>query len=252
MNNPIHSIHTPCKKCVFAKYDGITQTDCHISYLSKYRESNIEILEAYDDEKEFYIINDKKCVGYREDKWFDQFDLTDTSIETKIKTYFDNNKLHYLMVVNLKNFTIDLLNDLFTDLAKTKVPPQKIILVRYRDPSLSFNYDKIESIIKQHNISYPWRIQTMLDDSISYEEVLHNATAINTKYRFIVSVSEPTENISSIIDHANKVVHTDLNQFVVISNAKKTIIIYSAGVYRFGLIQEKQNILADDNNYTII
>lgn len=251
MNNLVHNIHTPCKNCVFAKYDGITQTDCHLSYIEKYKKSGIEILEAYDNEKEFYIVNDKKCIGYRENKWFDQFELLDNSLDAKINKYHKLNKLHYLLVVDLKNFSISNLSDIFTDIAKAVVEPQKIILIRHKDMHTDFVYDKIETLIKQHNISYIWRIQTMLDNTITYEEILHNITTINSKYRFIVSVSEPT-SVSQIINHANKLVHEDLDQFVVISNKDKTALIYSGGMYRFGLIQEKINILTDYNHYTII
>ena len=77
----IPAIHTSCKKCVFAIYDNITQTGCHLDYIAKYREKNISILEAYDEQKEFYVIGDKKCPGYREDSWFKDNNLT---IEEKI------------------------------------------------------------------------------------------------------------------------------------------------------------------------
>lgn len=252
MDNSIHNIHTPCKKCVFAKYEDNTQVGCHLDYIEKYKASNIEIIEAYDDEKEFYIINDKKCIGYREDKWFNQFNPENDHIETKIKIYNGFNRLHYLLVINLKEYNISQLNALFADIAKAKIQPQKIILVRYRDASLSFNYNKIENLIKQHNISYAWRVQTMLDDEISYGEILHNITAINQKYRFIISVSKPTTDLYKLIDYTDKVVHQDLDQFVVISNSDKTSISYSGAVYRFGLIQEKKNILIDYDKYTII
>ena len=59
----INAVHTPCKNCVFAIYDNITQTNCALHYLDIYRDKDIEILEAYDNDKEFYIINNKKCIG---------------------------------------------------------------------------------------------------------------------------------------------------------------------------------------------
>jgi hypothetical protein len=247
----INTIHTPCKKCVFAQYDGITQTNCHLSYIDKYKESGVEILEAYDDEQEFYIINNKKCIGYREDKWFKQFDLEDDSIESKIKIYKDNNSLHYLVIVNLKNFTIESLSHLFDELSKTKTKPQRLILIRYRDPSLVFTYEKIEQLIKSYEIQYGWRIQTMLDENITYEEVLHNTTSINAKYRFIVSISEPTDKVAYLIDKTNTMVHDDLDQFMVITNDQKTVLIYSSAVYRFGIVHNA-NILAEQDKYTIL
>jgi hypothetical protein len=248
INDQVHSIHTPCKQCVFAKYDNITQTGCHLDYIDKYRTSGIQILEAYDDHKEFYIINDKKCIGYRENKWFDQFDLANSPIEDKINHYKQNNKLHYLVIVNMKNFSADQLVDFFTELTRTDIRPQKIILIRYRDPSANLSYETIESIINDSKVGCSWRIQTMLDDSISYEEILHNTTTVNQKYRFIMSISEPTPNFAYLIDYTNDIVYEKLEQFGVVSNPSKTAIIYSGGVYRFG-IAHNENILNQYDKY---
>ena len=50
----VNTIHTPCKSCVFALYEDKTQTDCGLNYISKYRQKdNVEVLEAYDNDKEF-------------------------------------------------------------------------------------------------------------------------------------------------------------------------------------------------------
>ena len=80
----IHAIHTPCKNCVFAKYEENTQTGCELDYIEKYKNLESEILEVYDNDKEFYVINDKKCLGYREPKWFEQLSMSDSSMEEKI------------------------------------------------------------------------------------------------------------------------------------------------------------------------
>lgn len=97
LDDQINTIHTPCKSCVFAKYDNNTQNGCELNYLDKYRTKNASILEAYDDEKEFYIINGKKCMGYRENKWFKQFNLENSDIESKIKIYKEKNYLDYIL-----------------------------------------------------------------------------------------------------------------------------------------------------------
>lgn len=251
MNEQIHSIHTPCKECVFAKYENITQVDCELDYIEKYKQSGAEILEAYDNNKEFYVINDKKCIGYRENKWFTNIGMGDATIEQKVQHYKDNNKLHYLIVINLKNFTLDQLKDCFKELSEAAIKPQKIIIVRYRDPESVFNYKTIEDIINSSNIKCGWRIQSMLDDSISYAEILHNITAINQKYRFIMSVAEPAESFAYLIDYANNLVHEKLDQFIVISNPSKNVVLYSGGVYRFGAVHN-QNILTEYDKYTIL
>ena len=244
----INPIHTPCKSCAFAKYDGITQTDCHIDYINKYKANNTEILEAYDNDKEFYIINNKKCVGYRENKWFEQFDLSDAAIEQKIAKFNELNKLHYLLAVNLKNFTFDQLKSLLKEIGELECPPLKIILIRYPDKDATFSYEKIVETFNEYKINIKWRIQTMVDDLLTYDEILHNIVTLNTEYRFILSVAEPCLELTKIVDQANNRVHTELRSFEIISNQEKTCIIFSGPVYRYA-IKNTHNILKDYKMY---
>lgn len=60
---------TVCKSCVFSLWDGITQTGCYFDRVEKYRRQGKEIVEAYDDEKEFYIIKDTVCTTSRTERW---------------------------------------------------------------------------------------------------------------------------------------------------------------------------------------
>ena len=53
---PISKIHTPCKDCVFALYNDITQVGCKTKTLDIFKQRGVTILEVYDEEKEFYVI----------------------------------------------------------------------------------------------------------------------------------------------------------------------------------------------------
>lgn len=57
---------TSCKECIFAVYDGITQTSCTANRLNTYAPDCI--IPAYDNEKEFFVI-DRFCNLYRNTKW---------------------------------------------------------------------------------------------------------------------------------------------------------------------------------------
>jgi hypothetical protein len=59
--------HTSCKNCAFADYDGKTQTGCKVGKLDCF--SDDQIIEAFDSEKEFYIINDRICLWKRSKDW---------------------------------------------------------------------------------------------------------------------------------------------------------------------------------------
>jgi len=55
---------TPCKLCKFAIWSDITQIGCEANRLEIFRKAGIKILEAYDDEKAFYVVKNT-CVMRR-------------------------------------------------------------------------------------------------------------------------------------------------------------------------------------------
>ena len=56
---------TSCRNCLFAIYDGKTQTGCEANRIEKFGSL---VVEAYDDLKEFYVIN-RLCNLYRPLYW---------------------------------------------------------------------------------------------------------------------------------------------------------------------------------------
>lgn len=251
LDSQINPIHTPCKNCAFAVYDANTQVECAIRYLDKYKQKNTQLLEAYDDDKEFYIINGKKCLGYRENKWFKQFDLENASVESKVNKYFETNFLDYCTIIDLKNLTIDDLDSILQQLSECSIKPRKLIMVRYVDNELNFSYTRIEQLLNKYAIKYTWRIQTIVDKSLTQQQVLHNLISLNSQYRFILSINNTNSDIARIISKTNTVVHEDLDQFEIFCNESRSVIIFSGIVYRFEAFHGN-NLLDNSNNYTII
>jgi len=249
--NAIDPIHSPCKNCVFSVYDNNTQTDCSLNYLEKYKTIGAEILEAYDDDKEFFIVNSKKCIGYRENKWFKQFGLENSELSDKINKYYELNHLDYLAVVDLKSFTVHDLQDLLTEFNEANIKPQKIIFIRYVDDQQIFSYDVMQKLIADSKIDFPWRIQTIVDTDLINADIIHNITSINTKYRFTLSIIDPGSGIADLIDKTNKLVHEDLDQFLVVTNSNRNAIIFSGAVYRFGLANQ-QYIFSHPESYKVL
>jgi len=65
--------HTSCKKCVFAKYEGKTQTGCELGKIDNYKDAGIGIVETFDDDKEFFVIDGRFCLFYRNEEYMKQF-----------------------------------------------------------------------------------------------------------------------------------------------------------------------------------
>lgn len=247
----INPIHTPCKNCVFAKYDKNTQIDCHLDYISLYRKKNVEILEAYDEQKEFYVINNKKCIGYRENSWFEKRNLGDLSIEEKVKKFREKNFLHYLLTVDLKNFSKEDLFILAEELKHLSIQPRKIIFIRHLHDEEKFSYELIQNVLLDSGINTKWRIQTMLIHK-DPKDILHEVINLNKKYRFILSISSVPKNISIIVDKANYIVYENMDRFIAIRNQDKTCILFSTPNYRHSLLIEKKDILEEDFYHIIV
>jgi len=64
-----YPITTSCKNCVFAIYDGKTQTGCEFDRINKFKATGTDIIEAYDDEKEFYVIDGRRCLACKDHNW---------------------------------------------------------------------------------------------------------------------------------------------------------------------------------------
>jgi hypothetical protein len=67
----IHSIHQPCKNCVFATYDleqdKPTQAGCRLKKLEIFCSRDPEsVIEAEDEEAAFVIVNNRKCQFFRD------------------------------------------------------------------------------------------------------------------------------------------------------------------------------------------
>lgn len=77
----ITQLHTACRGCAFAQFDGNSQVGCLTGALDKFRAQG-SVVEAYDENgTEFYIINRRNC------RWFREISssLEDIRIENEIK-----------------------------------------------------------------------------------------------------------------------------------------------------------------------
>lgn len=71
--SPVKIHHTPCKNCVFAEYlmdswkpeEKPTQVGCRLGRTEKFEAQGC-LLEAEDEERQFYIVNGRNCKAFRD------------------------------------------------------------------------------------------------------------------------------------------------------------------------------------------
>lgn len=235
----IKSIHTPCKKCVFAEYNGQTQIDCELDYISKYRNKGIQILEVYDEEKEFYVINDKKCLGYRTNIWLEKNNITDKILAYKQAAYID-----YIAIIDTKTISVADLKQII-EILDNNIKPKKIYIIRHSG-NTDVKYEEIKPILSQ--LSYPWKLITDINDSdISY--YINYIVSMNQDGRFTL-VIKSKDDIDKIVQSAQNIVYDQLGNFSIIGNSYKNVYIFSNSVYKYTKFNNEN--LIDSLHYQII
>lgn len=249
----IKAIHTSCKNCVFAIYSENTQTGCNLDYINKYKNVGSEILEVYDEFKEFYVINDKKCLGYRENNWFNQFNLSDADLEIKIKKFKELNYISYCVGIDLRNINnISELELIINEINNSTMVPKKIVIFRFVQHAKIFSYEVIREVLSKTLKSTKWRIQSMLDQEEPEQSIVYNFSIKNKQYRFLMYINNYTSSISNIIKKSNSLVYDDLQFFNAVSDKDQKAYLFSGALYRYALVEQKRNVLNSTDHFIIV
>ena len=181
-------IKTSCRDCTFAVYEGETQTGCEADRIDTFRDQGY-VIEAYDDEKEFYIIK-RLCNISTHDK-----DATLQNARDKVSLAFD-------LFVECSNIKLD-------------VDVQKI--------ADQFTYDKLKVILmhnyneasKQQRIKM-YEIYKLLPDSMiasyfDYDFTLHEK--VYNSNRAFHAVLDINQNVpSDIFSRINTLINDKLEK----------------------------------------
>lgn len=243
MSNRISNIHTSCEKCAFAKYDQITQTDCLLGLIDKYRKtSHIEILEAYNDDKEFFIVNNKKCAAYKTQEFFDERNILD-----KTEYAFKNFEIKYNAIIDARPYTPEQLSPIFEELKQASVSPEIITLItyEYKAPGDYF------VALNKSELKTKWKIKNLKHQEHDFIAVAHEIINLgNEKCPFVLTVQNK-DNLAKIVDKANQVVYEEFKRFAVITNKTKSNMMFNKFVYQAGL-QKNHDIITHEEEFMYI
>jgi hypothetical protein len=109
---------TSCKDCIFAVYENNTQVNCLQGRISTFKKLNM-LLEAYDEEKEFWVVN-RLCNTHRSIEWNNGIiDIDQAQEEIKLIfdliidcNYIDEEYISYLdeLLISIKRYGIEKFN----------------------------------------------------------------------------------------------------------------------------------------------
>lgn len=182
--------HTTCSDCIFAVYDEDTQVGCNFNdRVEKYKEKSC-LIEAEDNEKKFFIINNRFCLAKRTHHWKNKVDkvLSTTRTDNELEVY-DNETYTTLVRTELEisyDYVIYVGSSLDTDnIEKTLINvvsqpilPKNIVIIN----NVNLAYGEICKSLAMKIVSSQskWQIRNICEDA-------DRARAIHTTVRTLTN-----------------------------------------------------------------
>jgi hypothetical protein len=159
----IAQLHTPCKDCVFAKYKDIEQIDCNLGLLEIYKKHGIDIIEVFDEEKEFFVINNIKCVYKRTINWkYGSCPLAEQISQVREETH-----LRFHAIILAKDNLEDVKNTLNSLIDQT-LKPEHITIVRPYDSQIAPS--QLAELCQY--LPMKWRVENLVKPFDNLEDIL--------------------------------------------------------------------------------
>jgi hypothetical protein len=209
----ISAISTICKNCLFAIYDNKTQIGCALDRTDKVDQHPIfELIEAEDEEKEFYILNNHICPYQRTDSW--EYSDTENIIEKVNEEVY----MPWAAVLFYKSTDIQSLDERVKELNSQKVKPKIVSLV--------IGYEEIEpakfqTIVQTMNDNFPiWYLRKSIEKDIPDRFNFDLCFDKMRKHRFMFygcfNSNQPID--LDYYEKIHKFVIDDMNSYGIIKN----------------------------------
>lgn len=197
---------TSCKECVFAIYSEKTQTSCAADRISKLKPY---VIEAYDDEKEFFVI-DRICNLYRPSGWNNNV--------LDIQKAKDESSITFDVLINCDNITNEYVDKIKDELKNIKYPKKKINTFLFQSSESSRDekhmafqlYQELEACTISLYMNKTEYIYSILQKSKNTFHILLDKNNIGGISNFLIKTN------SAIVD--------ELNRFILCKSENKTLI----------------------------
>lgn len=208
------TVHTACKNCIFALYDGDTQVDCHAGRLEKYIARGVEIVEVYDDDKEFFVVNDRYCLYYRNRDWLSE---TDINADLELKVREEIQISYHAILIYHENDDLTALHESLQSILSQAIQPKVITI-------LNRNLDKVANgqiiFLFDHMLNQvpTWKVRGAINLDLgddAYVDIAFDGTK-NIPYNFYIVSSAGYVWEKDFINNLDMAINDDLQTFHMI------------------------------------
>lgn len=199
---------TVCKDCCFATWDDITQTGCQHLILNKYKKLGVNVLDCYDEDREFNVIKDRICPFKRSQQWLKRCQDTSSNIHDILK-FESRLQFHIVIFVDINHTLNDILTTLHS-LENQKLTPVYVSIIReFNNPIHPLEITKL----LQGSI-FPWRMQNPVEPMTKYHALHIAIRSMNLPYFVTLNAGSIIE--SDFLQIINDFVILELRQFAII------------------------------------
>jgi hypothetical protein len=209
MKSPLldRSKQTSCKECIFAKYEDKTQIGCVANRIIKFQNLN-NVIEAYDDDKEFYVINGF-CNYYRNQQWNDGVANIDRAKKESSLT-FD-------IFINCDDINEEYKNKIKTFLSTINYDENKLNIVLY-------HLDRLRNDLREYVLDiYKNYKKIKISVCFNKNSFLHESI-LKSNSSFYLSLSKDSFIGPYILNHINNLINDDIKKFIVANDGGVLIV----------------------------
>lgn len=154
----ISAISTVCKNCIFAIYNDKTQIGCELGRTKTVNDHPVyELIEAKDDEKNFYVLNNHICPYQRTTTW------SHSESEDKIAKAKEEVYMPWAALLFYRCNGIDAMEDRIKELKQQSIPPKVVTLIINQD----ITEEELRSVFQmmEDNLDI-WYLQRVIEKNL--------------------------------------------------------------------------------------
>ena len=209
----VSAISTVCKNCLFAIYNDNTQIGCKFNRTDTVNNHPIyELIDAKDEDKEFYILNNHICPYQRTDSWIHS-NAKDIIAEVEKEVY-----MPWAAILFYRHNGVSSVEERITELKSQRIPPKVVTLVI---DAQDINPDNFKSLYQMMDDNFDlWYLQRVIQQDLPDRFTADLCFDKMKKNRFMFySYFESTQSIDlNYYDKIHKFVIDDMNTYGIIKH----------------------------------
>ena len=199
------NIKTSCQKCVFSTTNGITQDGCYLGRIDKLLALGVEIVPAYNEDGEFYVLNNYLCTAARQRSWLE-------NVSDPVEKVYEEIALHMESIIPICNANLSDIENTAKFLSEQTFKPGKAHFIVNQD---GIPMDHLVKMLSKYNINFEVH---MVANSRPLIFSTLNQIINNIKSSYYIELKLGQYFPPTVFEYVNKLINYDMVAFIAIDS----------------------------------